>query len=108
MEGAKVESYSLYQTFRHNIPERDLSVAEKKQLESGVEELRQDEKIAFLRLILEHARIADDYESSNGDLPYGGEDSDDGPTFEVGHLPRDLRWILLRFLKVCESHVEAE
>jgi len=108
MEAVKVESYSLYQTFRHNIPEKDLSVIEKKQVESDVNELGYDEKNAFLRLILEHARVADGYESSSGSLPYNGEDTDDGLAFELGNLPRGLRWILLRFLKVCKSQVETE
>ena len=101
MEAAKVEPYSLYQTFRHNIPEKDLGVGEKKQLSSDVEKLRQTEKNAFLRLILEHARIADGYDSSSGSLPYDGKDTEEGPAFEVENLPRALRWILLRFLKVC-------
>ena len=106
MEETKIESYSLYQTFRNNIPDKDLTTDEKKQLESEVGSLKKDQKVAFLRLILEPARIEDNFESSNGNLPYNGEDTEEGPCFDVGNLPRDLRWILLRFLKVCQSHQE--
>lgn len=99
----KAKKYSLYQTFTYNIPVKDLSEIEKTQLKSGVEKLTQHEKNVFLRLILEHAHIVDSY-GVDASLPYSGTDAKDGPVFNLDDLPVDLRWILLRFLKVCEGN----
>ena len=102
MDAIKVKAYSLYQTFSRNNPEKDLSVTEKKKLAADIPNLGNDEKVAFLRLILEHARV-ENQEAPPDSLPYKGELTDDGPVFDIGNLPRDLRWILLKFVKVCKG-----
>jgi hypothetical protein len=94
--------YSLYQTFDANIPSTNLLVKDKKYLVEACSKLNRDQKIAFSRLILEHARL-ENIEVLDG-LPYGGNSTDTKTEFNLENLPNHLKWILLKFVKICDEN----
>jgi len=95
--------YSVYESFNQNIPSRDIQVADKRKIVESAVNLTKDQVIVFVRLIIEHAMINDDYDIRDPTLPYGGEEVDGEIKFNIKKLPRDLRWILHRFFKMCEN-----
>jgi len=107
MEYTKTNSYSLYQTFSHNIPKKDLTLVQKKKLVKKLESLEDNEMQACLRLILEHARLNSDQKIVS-ELPYNGEESEDGfPIFDISELPQELRWVLHKFVNVCDKNSDS-
>ena len=95
--------YSLYSTFAVDLPKKNMKAADKKKLKEGLSKLNEKEGSACLRLILEHATITNcKYDIST--LPFEGVEKDDGtPSFDIENLPENLRWILLRFIGVCNA-----
>lgn len=101
MAGAKREVYSLYQTFDENIPDRNLTTKETNLLIKNMKILDLDQKIACLRLIIEHSVVCDDIASVPDDLPFGGVETDDGsPSFSLTAFPIELKWILFKFTEM--------
>lgn len=96
-------AYSLYRTFNDNIPEKDLNAKDTKELIKVAENLNTDQKVAFVRLILEHSRLTNGEDQKLNDLPYSGIDSDEGVVFDLSRLPQELKWILWRFVNVCKE-----
>ena len=106
MSRSVVEPYSLYQTFNCNLPKTVLPKDYAKKMIDNIPSLPEHQKIAFTRLIIEHARLNNDLPSDLKVLPYNGKKSDDGsPEFTVTHLPTNLRWILWRFHEMCGESV---
>lgn len=100
-------TYPLYQTFKTNIPDKDLPAKDKKKLSDVVDNLDEDQKIAMIRLILEHATLEGDISPDQGlqSLPYGGDlvGDEKTPQFKIAKLPIRLRWILWKFTEVVLS-----
>ncbi len=114
--------YPLYQTFNNiKLPKNNLSKIQQQHFIDVAKTLVEKQKVAFIRLIIEHALINDEkfgqfieeyikqYENiENPDdmdmcLPYEISCVDDGLSFNIKKFPIDLRWILWKFLAVCES-----
>jgi hypothetical protein len=68
MDFTKIEPYYLYQTYNYNIPKIDLTDTQKKNIIKWTLEFQEKQKIAFLRLIIEHARLKDSLDIST--FPY--------------------------------------
>jgi hypothetical protein len=105
----KVEVYSLYQTLSVNIPKKPLTENQQKTLRINiVKKLNDDQRIAILKLIVEHARIEDGYDGDIQNLPYGGKIKNDEVTIDFGYedLPIKLQHILWKFLDVCDEGEE--
>jgi len=100
---SKVDSYSLYQTFNSNLPKKEPPVSQKNILAKNADSLYEYQKIAFIRLIIEHARLNNEYDS--GKIPYGGIEVNKSITFDLNSevFPTDLKWILLKFFKMCSG-----
>lgn len=100
---SKVESYSLYQTFNSNIPKKEPLVSQKLELVNNANSLYEHQKIAFVRLIIEHARLNNEYDTEK--IPYGGVEVDGSIIFDLNAdiFPTDLKWILLKFFKMCNG-----
>jgi len=99
---SKKEPYALYQTFNCNISKKEPTVAQKKALSESLSNLYEHQKRVFIRLIIEHAEINGSYRPNK--IPYGGEESENGDiTFNIenGDFPTELKWILIKFIKVC-------
>jgi len=98
---SKVDSYSLYQTFSSNLPKKEPPVSQKNALVKNADNLYEHQKIAFIRLIIEHARLNNEYDAEK--IPYGGVETSDGIVFDINleTFPTDLKWILLKFFKQC-------
>lgn len=108
MTESKIENYSLYQTFSQNIPNENLSAANKKYIIKTREKFTRPQEIAFVRLILEHRRLETcglENKVETTTLPYGGIEEDSKITFDLSLkvIPRELLWILYRFTKVCDE-----
>ena len=130
MTTAKLEPYSLYQTFSQNIPTEPISVKDKKYVVKTAKNFTTTQKIAFIRLILEH-NVRETIEAKNKsidkdktqnesdghifatrnilELPYAGKDiintEDDLSEIEYDFntLPKPLQWILFKFTKMSED-----
>ena len=100
---SKIDAYSLYQTFNSNIPKKEPPVSQKTALAKSVDGLYEYQKVAFIRLIIEHARLNNEYDTEK--IPYGGEEKDGSITFDLNAdiFPTDLKWILLKFFKTCNG-----
>jgi hypothetical protein len=98
---SKVDSYSLYQTFNSNLPKKEPSVSQKNNLVKNADKLYEHQKIAFIRLIIEHARFNNEYDPEK--IPYDGVETNEGIVFDLNAetFPTDLKWILLKFFKQC-------
>lgn len=100
------KTYGLYQTFSLNNPSNDLSILEKKQLKENLLKLDLDQKKAVFFLIIEHAKITDNFSfdpSKTLILPYdishneASEDAEENIEFDLEKLPIKLKWILWKF-----------
>jgi hypothetical protein len=103
----KISPFGPYQSFDANIPDEDLKISQKKKFTELVKFLDSKQKEIFLRLILEHAVKYDDFNLNSDTFPYS-ESSIHNKTqldFELDRedFPLKLKWILFRFLKVCEK-----
>jgi hypothetical protein len=97
------DTFTLYQTLCCNIPKKEPTLTQKKELAGAIDNLYEHQKVIFIRLIIEHFRVSNK-ESSNLDImkiPYEGTEDQNGISFDVEKFPVQLKWILLNFLKVC-------
>jgi hypothetical protein len=98
----KINPYSLYQTFNCNLQTTDLPFDQKEKLKEYVDLLYDDQKTAFVRLIIEHARLSGDNILPDSP-PYKGElsESDGSINFNIENFPINLKWILWKFFEMC-------
>jgi len=83
-----------------------------KKLANFIDDVNTNQKTAFIRLIIEHARINDELPQNPDTLPYkgtvikGSEDISNGDVveFEIKNFPKDLKWILLKFFEMCNGN----
>ncbi len=123
MDQVKIANYSLYQSFSQNMPKSNLTVNDKEFLEKSISKLTAEQNIAIFRLMLEHSRVSNaDSNTIVTEIPYNGVESNEvaddtskcggagkvgtnevtgGVTFEFKNIPRELQWIILKFVKVC-------
>ena len=115
------ERFSLYYTYDCTTA-KDLTVAQKKELVSCIEELSEEQLKMVVMLIDEHraceintegVKPSEAVEKSDSTIPdpfgpggvahratpYGGRQETDGVHFDISDLPIPLRHILLRFSK---------
>lgn len=89
----------LYQTLtKQSTPKKDLSAAQKKELQTKLSELEDSNEIfAAMSLIVEHAKA-----TGESMPPYLMETTEDGESsdFDIKNLPRELRWILWKFVGI--------
>lgn len=99
------QTYGLYQTFSSDTPTKDLSDEEKKELSESFKELKIEQKKAIFFLIIEHAKITEDYiyDSKNIIFPYEMIQNENAIEFDLEKLPIKLKWILLKFSKVIDK-----
>jgi hypothetical protein len=102
---SKIVPYPLYQTLCCKLAKKEPTIPQKKVLSEGVNSLYEEQKKVFIRLILEHARINDclDIATIPYIIPYGGEEKDGTIVFDMENeaFPTELKWILLKFFKIC-------
>jgi len=102
----KVSQNGLYQTLTvKDLPTKDMRSKQKKELRQKLDELSDiTKKEAVCMLIIEHARLHDDYEIKKEmggiELPYRGKIVEDSPAFYLEKLPIALKWILWRFMRI--------
>ena len=96
-----IEPYSLYQTFNCKLPKTDMTIEQKEKLVHYSNSLYSHQKIAFVRLIVEHSRLNNLFSHTNA--PYGLiiEEGDSSLTFDLENFPIELRWILWKFFEMC-------
>lgn len=87
----------LYQTLtKQRTPKKDLSAEQKKELQRQLSELDDPKAIrAAMTLIIEHAKITEESMP-----PYQLEDTDEGIEIDIKNIPRELRWILWKFVAI--------
>ena len=93
--------FTLYQTLCCNLPKKEPTLTQKKELINTVNKLYEHQKVVFVRLIIEHFRINNEDITDILHVPYEGTEDDKGISFNVDNFPVQLKWILLNFLKVC-------
>jgi|694.fasta_scaffold73514_2 hypothetical protein len=99
------QTYGLYQTFSSDTPEKDLSEEEKKELDLTFKILNTEQKKAVFFLIIEHAKITEDYiyDPKNIIFPYNMIQNENSIEFDLENLPIKLKWILLKFSKIIDK-----
>lgn len=103
-------TYGLYQTFSNHEQKDDLSLDEKIYMKEIIHSMTLEQKKAVLFLIIEHAKIEDEYvyNSENFSLPYGlSQPRINSLEFELDNLPIKLKWILFKFSKLLKNEISA-
>ncbi len=102
---SKIKPYNLYQSLDVKVPETDLKKTQKKKFTELTADLTENQKISFLKLIIEHARLNDKYNENSEIFPYTELSKNETTQliFDVNEFPLKLRWILFRFLEVCNK-----
>lgn len=102
---SSIKPYSLYQTLKDNIPSKNITLKDKKYIINNVNTLNIDQKTAFTRLVIEHFRLQDDGIDSdtNNNSIFSEQKSSENIEFNINDIPKDLLWILLKFIKICEN-----
>ena len=98
---SKIQPYSLYQTFNANLPKTDLSIEQKTSLSKYTDALYDHQKIAFIRLIIEHARISGEKVDSVSPPYTSTLKHTDKIEFDMNLFPIPLKWILWKFFEMC-------
>lgn len=95
------EPYPLYQTLCCKLSKKEPSMAQKNALSESIDSLHGNQKEVMVKLILEHARINEVLDIDT--IPYGGIEEDGVIIFDMenGKFPTELKWILIKFFKVC-------
>lgn len=99
-------SYGLYQTFSSDTPIEDLSISDKREIKENFETLDTEQKKAVFFLIIEHAKLTDNYiyDPNNIQYPYDiFQNSDENIEFDLEKLPIKLKWILWKFNKILDK-----
>lgn len=108
-------SYPLYYTLNKKLKKTDMTIAERKELATGLSALKdEDSKIAVIMLVAEHYKIENQNDSkcffqTQGTekggktspsvvLPYNMRQDGSNLIFDVEDFPPPLRWILHKFL----------
>lgn len=110
----KSELYPLYQTFNHKIPKVDLKKVQKQQLINSINNLNQEQLGPLIRLIAEHYRLTNTtfsntiennttLKSENIVTLFDGLIVNNKVEFDISKFKVELRWILFKFVNVCES-----
>lgn len=95
-----MHGYGLYQTLSFNIPKRDLSLTQKKELVKRISTLGKKQCEALLLLICEHARSSGDFDIQTLEIPYTGKQEGGNVVFDFSKFPVSLRWVTWRFIQV--------
>jgi hypothetical protein len=102
---SKIVPYPLYQTLCGKLSKKEPTITQKKALSESIDNLYEEQKKVFIRLILEHARINDCLDTTTIPyvIPYGGEEKDGIIVFDMENelFPTELKWILIKFFRVC-------
>lgn len=109
----KIEPYSLYQTLTCKPhPKIPLKKNQKTKIIDTIPALKSNETTALVRLIIEHYRCTTLRDASENDKVineisydsiYESKIIDGKRIFNVDKLPKDLQWIILKFIEVCEG-----
>lgn len=108
----KSELYPLYQTFNHKIPKVDLKKLQKQELINSINNLNQEQLSALIRLIAEYYKLNNSITTDNFltlknneiETLFDGVIIKNGSIeFDVSKFKVELRWILFKFVNVCES-----
>ena len=95
------KSYGLlYQTFSSSdTPTEDLTVSQKCELKKNLENLNQEQNKAVFYLIIEHAKITENYiyDQETKIFPYDMYQDGLSMKFYLEKLPVNLKWILWKF-----------
>jgi len=97
----------LYQTLTVTpIPKKDITLKQKKILKNNLNKIGASQGKAIFMLILEHAKICDDfiYDPSDAKIPYTGEIENADILFKLEKFPKELRWVLWRFFDFLTEH----
>lgn len=99
------KNYGLYQTLispdiKNSGKKKDITVEQKKFLSQKLSNLDKEQSEAVLMLIIEHARLNDEYDVHSDTMPYGLEQTSNDITFEIGKLPVPVKLILWKFCNV--------
>jgi len=95
-------SYPLYHTLNKNLKKNDMSKSETEKLKKKIATLDEDSKKAVILLIVEHARVVDNFEIDveKPALPYGLKQRQENLEINMDKLPQDIKWILWKFAKL--------
>ncbi len=96
----EVSKYSLYNSFNLNISTSCLTKKQKSTFVDIATKLTDNQKEAFVRLILEHVLLENGHMA---DVNYTGDQIGDHIKLDIDKFPQKLQWILWKFLNMCET-----
>lgn len=100
-------TYGLYQTFSSDMPDDDLNYEDKLYLKESIKTMTVDQKKAIFLLIIEHARLTEQFNFVPDNLvyPYGINQLGNNIEFNLDLLPIKLKWILFKFSKLMKNEI---
>jgi hypothetical protein len=95
-------SYSLYYTLNRDIPKKGMTKTQENKLKEKLDATDANSQRAIIMLMAEHSKVVDQvsFDVQDITLPYGSVQQDKDFVFDLENIPRELKWILWKFVNL--------